>query len=168
MRKLDFIALRPVLHTFSPTYNIMTFLGNIHCYTDDSIVHGRCSGHFTVKLANIKEKRQEFVPEFGLDLSRITQRANENLVEFNAMKTQVCAFPTKKFSFLSLPTFQNTQLLLQDKLDILCMDICWNLNPREYTGYRHTEQGETVLLTRALVTLSSLQDAGSLLDGVLY
>lgn len=101
----------------------MLAFGNIHCYADDNTIFEDYFGPPTAKVANIGDKRQEFVTELDLDLSHFTQRANENLVKFNAMQIQLCAISTKKSPFLPLPKFQNTELPLQDKLDILGMVI---------------------------------------------
>lgn len=56
-------------------------------------------------------------------LGRISQWACENLVEFNATKIQVCAFSAKKSLFLPLPTFQNTKMTSQGRLDIVRIDM---------------------------------------------
>lgn len=47
-----------------------------------------------------------YVAKIDRVLGRISQWGYENLVEFNAKKTQVCALSAKKSIFLAPPTFQ--------------------------------------------------------------
>lgn len=60
--------------------NDILALGNIHCYTDDSTVHGRYIGHPEAKLADIEKQRQELVAALDRVLNRISQWGDENLV----------------------------------------------------------------------------------------
>lgn len=50
----------------------MIALGNIHCYADDSTVHGRYFGHPTAKPADIEEKGQELVAQLDDVVGRIS------------------------------------------------------------------------------------------------
>lgn len=92
--------------------------GNIHCYADDSTVH---------------DEGRDLVAKLDLVLSRISQWGSEK-------KTQVCALSFLSYFYsiifllysIPFPTFRYTKLPLQDKLDILGLDICRDLNIREY------------------------------------
>ncbi|RVE45343.1 hypothetical protein evm_010048 [Chilo suppressalis] len=55
-----------------------------------------------------------------------------NLVEFNAKKTQACAFTAKTSSFLPLPSLQGTTLPLQSNISMLGMEVRSDLNPKNY------------------------------------
>ncbi|RVE54942.1 hypothetical protein evm_000309 [Chilo suppressalis] len=78
-------------------------LGNIHCSADDSTA-----------------------------LHHISEWGTNNLVEFNAKKTQVCAFMAKTSPFLSCPPLQCTTLELESSITMVGMENCCDLNPKNY------------------------------------
>lgn len=106
--------------------------GSIHCYADDGTVHGRYLGHPATKQADIEENRRSLVAELDRVLNCVSQWGSKNLVEFNAKKTQACAFSAKMSPFLPFPSLQTTPLPIQDSLNILGMDIQRDLNSKNY------------------------------------
>lgn len=112
--------------------NDMLPLGNIHCYADDSTVHAGYYGHAAADRVDTEEKRTNLVNELNGVLDLISKWGTDNLVEFNAKKTQVCVFSTKKSPFLTLPTLQGTTLTLQSNITMLGMDVRSDLNPKTY------------------------------------
>jgi hypothetical protein len=110
----------------------MLLLGNIHCYADDSTVHGRYLGRPNAGRAVTDEQREFLVNELNRVLDLINKWGSNNLVEFNAMKTQVCAFSAKTSQFPSLPVLQGTPLGLCDILSMLGMELRCNLNQNRY------------------------------------
>lgn len=139
-RKSRFLQINagvPQGSVLSPTLfllhiNDMLSLGNIHCYADDSTVHARYFERPGAKLTDIEEKRRNLVVELDGVLDRISEWGACNLVEFNAKKTQVCAFTSKASPFLPHPTLQGTSLPVKDSLNILGMDVRSNLSQRDY------------------------------------
>lgn len=112
--------------------NDMLPLGNIHCYADDSTVHGGYNGHPAAGQVDAEVNRVNLVIELNRVLDLISKWGSNNLVEFNAKKTQVCAFTAKKSPFLPLPTLQGTALSLQSSINMLGMTIRSDLNQRDY------------------------------------
>lgn len=112
--------------------NDMISLGNIHCYADDSTVHMGYLGHAAAGRAEIAESRENLVVELDRELDLVSKWGIANLVEFNAKKTQVCAFTAKTSPFLPLPSLQGTTLTLQSNITLLGMEIRSDLNPKDY------------------------------------
>ncbi|RVE40499.1 hypothetical protein evm_014851 [Chilo suppressalis] len=94
-------------------------LANIHCYADDSTVHARYFGHAAAGQVETMEKRENLVVELNRALDHISEWGTRNLVEFNAKKTQACAFTAKTSPFLPLPSLQGTTLALQSYITML-------------------------------------------------
>ncbi|CAH0397242.1 unnamed protein product [Chilo suppressalis] len=98
-------------------------LANIHCYADDSTVHARYFGHAAAGQVETMEKRENLVVELNRALDHISEWGTRNLVEFNAKKTQACAFTAKTSPFLPLPSLQGTTLALQSNITMLGMEV---------------------------------------------
>lgn len=112
--------------------NDMLSLGNIHCYADDSTVHGRyCYGPPGCRDGTVSG-REDLVIELNRSLDLISTWGSRNMVEFNARKTQVCAFTCKKSPFSPLPNLQGIPLSMRNDLSILGVDIRCDLNPRNH------------------------------------
>ncbi|RVE43191.1 hypothetical protein evm_012179 [Chilo suppressalis] len=92
--------------------NDLTPLRNIHCYADYSTLHAGYHGQAAAGQAVTKKKRENLVIELNQAFDHISEWGTRNLVEFNAKKTQACAFTAKKSLFLPLPSFQGTTLAL--------------------------------------------------------
>ncbi|RVE40408.1 hypothetical protein evm_014942, partial [Chilo suppressalis] len=113
----DGSRLRPIPHSYD-----LIPLGNIHCYADDT----------AAGQAVTKEKRENLVIELNQALDHISEWGTKNLVEFNAKKTQVCAFTAKTSPFLLCPSLQGTTLELESSITMLGMEIRCDLNPKNY------------------------------------
>ncbi|RVE47834.1 hypothetical protein evm_007589 [Chilo suppressalis] len=107
-------------------------LVNILCYADDSTVHARYFGHAAAGQVETMEKRENLVVELNRALDHISEWGTRNLVEFNAKKTQACAFTAKTSPFLPLPSLQGTTLALQSYITMLGMKVRSDLNPKDY------------------------------------
>ncbi|XP_050342145.1 uncharacterized protein LOC126768217 [Nymphalis io] len=110
----------------------MLSLGNIHCYADDSTVHGGYHGRAVAGRAETEERRENLVIELDRTLDLIAKWGSDNLVEFNAKKTQVCALTAKKSTFSPLPSLCGTPLVMQSKIAMLGIDVRCDLSPRDY------------------------------------
>ncbi|RVE42061.1 hypothetical protein evm_013290 [Chilo suppressalis] len=106
-------------------------LANIHCYADDSTVHARYFAYAAAGQVETTEKRENLVVELNQALDHISEWGTRNLVEFNAKKTQACAFTAKTSPFLSLPSLQGTTLALQSNITMLGMEVRSDLNPKD-------------------------------------
>ncbi|MCP4253520.1 MAG: hypothetical protein GY775_08930, partial [Candidatus Scalindua sp.] len=92
----------------------------IHSYADDTTLH--YSTHFNARPSQeaLQASREEAVAHLASDLSRISDWGRENLVVFNASKTQFLHLSTRQ----NLPdvyplTFNNTHLNSSPFLNIL-------------------------------------------------
>ncbi|RVE51317.1 hypothetical protein evm_003997 [Chilo suppressalis] len=99
---------------------------------DDSTVHAGYLGQAAAGQAVTKEKRENLVIKLNQALDHISEWGTKNLVEFNAKKTQVCAFTAKTSPFLSCPSLQGTTLELESSITMLGMEIRCDLNPKNY------------------------------------
>ena len=65
--------------------DMLDMLGaNIHCYADDSTVHGHYTSRPTAGKREVDELRESVVAELDRVLNRIASWGNVNLVQFNA------------------------------------------------------------------------------------
>ncbi|RVE55041.1 hypothetical protein evm_000461 [Chilo suppressalis] len=124
------INVGPCRHTAS-VYGHSVGTG-ILVVVDDSTVHAGYLGQAVAGQAVTKEKRENLVIELNQALDHISEWGTRNLVEFNAKKTQACAFTAKTSPFLPLPSLQGTTLPLQSNISMLGMEVRSDLNPKDY------------------------------------
>ncbi|XP_052750759.1 uncharacterized protein LOC128200667 [Galleria mellonella] len=103
--------------------NDMLQISNIHCYADDSTGDTLYTGHAKISRAHTDECRNRLVSEIETSLHQVSIWGEQNLVQFNPKKTQVCAFTAKKTPFVVSPHFQGTSLDKKSSLGILGVDI---------------------------------------------
>ena len=66
--------------------NDMLSLGNIHCYADDSTVHGGYTSRPSAGYGAVEQERQAVIAELDGSLAKISDWGKKNLVGFNAKK----------------------------------------------------------------------------------
>lgn len=74
----------------------MLQISGLHCYADDSTGDTLYSGRANASRAEVDENRSALVSEVENSLELVSDWGIQNLVTFNATKTQVCAFTAKK------------------------------------------------------------------------
>ncbi|TLL64776.1 reverse transcriptase family protein, partial [Acinetobacter baumannii] len=90
--------------------NDMLSIDGMHCYADDSTGDARYIGHQSLSRSVVQERRSKLVSEVENSLGRVSEWGELNLVQFNPLKTQVCAFTAKKDPFVMAPQFQGVSL----------------------------------------------------------
>ena len=97
-------------------------------YADDSTVMER---YLSCAMASGDENRsfrETMAERTKLTLSFVSQWGDNNLVGFNATKTQACLFTAKRSLFSLTSTFQTTSVSVTDSLELLGMILKANLN----------------------------------------
>lgn len=112
--------------------NDMLQISGIHCYADDSTGDAIYNGRASFSRENVNECRKTLVSEIELSLARVSEWGRLNLVQFNPLKTQVCAFTTKRTPFTVLPRFENTLLSASAAIGILGVDISSEVQFRDH------------------------------------
>ena len=132
--------------------NDLMELGNIHCYADDSTVHGHYVANAGTTRDDIRSKRRLLVSEIDATLSRITDWGRANLVEFNCDKTQACAFSAKRETFQPSPQFQSVQLPIVSSIGVLGVDLSHDLNFRDHI------EGKALIASKKLGILNKARE----------
>ncbi|KAJ2947549.1 hypothetical protein O0L34_g17337 [Tuta absoluta] len=97
-------------------------------YADDSTVSERYLTGAGTSGDEIRSLRKAMVERTDLTLSLVSQWGDDNLVSFNATKTQACLFTAKRSPFDWTPTFRGTSVPVTDRLELLGMELTSNLN----------------------------------------
>ena len=92
-----------------------------HCYADDSTLHGKPS---------LPNNRNNVASSITLDLDKLKKWGSQNLVSFNANKTQCCLISKSKNKNLPDTLFGSNTLKMCDNLSMLgvsvASDLSWN------------------------------------------
>ena len=92
-----------------------------HCYADDSTLHGKPS---------LPNNRNNVASSITLDLEQLKKWASQNLVSFNANKTQCCLISRSKNKNLPDILFGSNTPKMWDSLSMLgvsvASDLSWN------------------------------------------
>ena len=118
------------VYIFSPTpyliyiNDLLNLPSNpVHCYIDDSTLHNAPASHKT---------RADIASSMNLDLCRLTHWGSQNLVNFNAVKTQFCLISRRVDRNLPDISFDSNSLEFSDKISMLGVtlgsDLSWNDN----------------------------------------
>ncbi|XP_026330574.1 uncharacterized protein LOC113238064 [Hyposmocoma kahamanoa] len=97
-------------------------------YADDSTVTERYLSSARDGREDIRSLREAMVERTNLTLSLVAQWGDNNLVSFNATKTQACLFSAKRSPFDLTPTFRGVSVPVTDRLELLGMTLSANLN----------------------------------------
>ncbi|KAJ2941189.1 hypothetical protein O0L34_g10419 [Tuta absoluta] len=97
-------------------------------YADDSTVSERYLTGAKTSGDEIRSLRKAMAERTDLTLSLVSQWSDDNLVSFNATKTQACLFTAKRSPFDWTPTFRGTSVPVTDRLELLGMELTSNLN----------------------------------------
>lgn len=97
-------------------------------YADDSTVTERYLSSARVGGEEVRSLREAMVERTNLTLSFVSQWGDNNLVSFNAAKTQACLFSAKRSPFSLAPTFRGVDVPITDNLDLLGMKLTSNIN----------------------------------------
>ena len=97
-------------------------------YADDSTVSERYLSSAKTSGDEVRSLREAMVERTDLALSLVSQWGDNNLVSFNATKTQACLFTAKKSKFERTPTFRGASVPVTDRLELLGMELTSTLN----------------------------------------
>ncbi|XP_047997328.1 uncharacterized protein LOC125234949 [Leguminivora glycinivorella] len=97
-------------------------------YADDSTVVERYLASAGDSRDDIHSQREAMVERANLTLSRVSQWGDDNLVKFNATKTQACLFSAKRSPFDLTPTFRGASVPITGSLELLGVELSSVLN----------------------------------------
>ena len=93
----------------------------VHCYADDSTLHNAPASH---------KNRADIASLINLDLCKLKNWGSQNLVNFNAGKTQCCLISRRVDRNLPNISFDSNSLEFRDKISMLGVtlgsDLSWN------------------------------------------
>ena len=82
----------------------------MHCYADDSTLHNLPASH---------KDRADIASSINLDLCRLKDGGSQNIVNFNAVKTQCCLISRRVDRNLPNISFDSNSLEISDKISML-------------------------------------------------
>lgn len=97
-------------------------------YADDSTISERYLSGAGASGDEIRLLREAMIGRTDLTLSLVSQWGDDNLVKFNATKTQACLFTAKRSLFHLTPTFRSDSVVITDHLELLGMELTTSLN----------------------------------------
>ncbi|CAG9814044.1 unnamed protein product [Phaedon cochleariae] len=98
----------------------------VHSFADDSTLRTASSSRAPIPATQIRNERRRNVDNINMDLATIFEWGSNNLVEFNANKTQVCFFSRK--ADLTVPNISFSGVTIPLKTSILMLGITISSN----------------------------------------
>ena len=97
-------------------------------YADENTVSERYLSSAKTTGDEVCSLREAMVERTNYALSLVSQWGDDNLVSFNATKTQACLFTAKRSRLDQTPTFRGASVPVKDRLELLGMELTSNLN----------------------------------------
>ncbi|KAG5892134.1 hypothetical protein JTB14_032356 [Gonioctena quinquepunctata] len=100
----------------------------VHSFADDSTLHTAFSSRAPISARETRNERGRNVNNVNMDLATILEWGSNNLVEFNANKTQACLFSRKADLTVPNITLSGVTIPLKSSISMLGITISNNLS----------------------------------------